>query len=115
MPFSEFEIKRLQKIVGRYIEKKRPPEDIRDEVDLSCRIEGQSVEILEIRQLWNNPDEKIEKPVAKATYVKSRKLWRIFWQRADLKWHRYDPEPEVDTIDDFIDIVERDEFASFFG
>ncbi|MCG8306242.1 MAG: DUF3024 domain-containing protein [Cytophagales bacterium] len=115
MPFSEFEIKKKQKIVGQYIEKNRPPADIRSEVDMSFRIEGQSVVIFEIRPLWNNPEEKIEEPVAKATYVKSRKLWKIYWQRADLKWHRYDPDPEVDTIDEFIDIVERDEFACFFG
>ncbi|MGH8716972.1 MAG: DUF3024 domain-containing protein [Burkholderiales bacterium] len=30
-------------------------------------------------------------PVAKATYVKAQDVWKVFWQRADLKWHRYDP------------------------
>ena len=57
MAFSEFEIKKLQKIVGRYIDKHRPPEHLRNEVDLSFRIQGQSVEIFEIRPLWNNPEE----------------------------------------------------------
>lgn len=85
MPFSEFEIKRLQKIVGRYVKKNRPPANIRKEVDLSFRIEGQSVEIFEIRPLWNKPEEKIEEPVAKATFVMSRKMWKIYWQRADLQ------------------------------
>ena len=115
MPFSEFEIKRLQKIVGGYIEENRPPADIRDEVDLSFRIEDNSIVIFEIRPLWNDPEEKIEEPVAKASFVKSRKVWKIYSQRADLKWHRYDPDPEVDTIDEFIDIVDRDEFACFYG
>ena len=40
MAFSEFEIKRIQKVVGQYIEKHRPPEHLRDEVDLSFRITG---------------------------------------------------------------------------
>ena len=115
MAFSEFERKRIEKNVGRYIEEKRPPAEIRDEVDLSFRIEGQSVEIFEIRPLWDNPKEKIEEAVAKATYVKSRNLWKVYWQRADLKWHRYDPDPEVDTIDDFLKVVESDDCSCFFG
>lgn len=49
MPFSEFEIKRLEKIVGQYIEKNRPPVDIRNQVDLSFKIEGQSVIIFGVR------------------------------------------------------------------
>ena len=41
-------------------------------------------------------------------------MWKAYWQRADLKWHRYDPDPEVDTINDFIKLVEEDEFGCFF-
>jgi len=115
MVFSEFERKRIQKIVGQYIEKRRPPEHLRDEVDLSFRVKGQSVQIFEIRPLWNNPGKKIEEPVAKTTYVKTQNTWKVYWQRADLKWHRYDPDPEVDSIEKFIEIVERDEYGCFFG
>ena len=115
MAISEFERKRVEKIVGRYIEKRRPPAEIRDQVDLSFRIEGQSVVIFEIRPFWNAPKEKIEEPVAKGTYVKSRNLWKVYWQRADLKWHMYEPDPEVDTIDDFIEVVDSDEYGCFFG
>lgn len=115
MAFSEFEIKRINNIVGRYIVENRPPVNIRDKVDMSFRIEGHSVEIFEIRPLWDNPKEKIEEAIAKATYVKSRKVWKVFWQRADLKWHRYEPDPEVDSIDDFVKIIELDEYACFFG
>ena len=115
MALSEFETKRIQNIVGKYIEKNRPPKKIRDQVDLSFRISGQSVEIFEIRPMWNDPAEKIELPVAKSTYVKSRKVWKVFWQRADLKWHRYDPVPEVDAIEKFIELVENDDYACFYG
>jgi hypothetical protein len=115
MAFSEFEMKRIQKVVGRYVEENRPPVGVRDKVDLSYRVEGQSVLIFEIRPLWSNPEEKIEEPVAKAIYVKSRNLWRVYWQKADLKWHRYDPDPEVSNIEDFINIVGLDKYACFFG
>jgi len=115
MALSEFETKRIQKILGKYIEKNRPPEKVRDQVDLSFRISDQSVEIFEIRPVWNNPAEKIELPIAKSTYVKSRKIWKVFWQRADLKWHRYDPDPEVGSVEEFVKLVEEDDYACFFG
>ncbi|MBN1532951.1 MAG: DUF3024 domain-containing protein, partial [Spirochaetes bacterium] len=39
----------------------------------------------------------------------------IYWQRRDLKWHRYEPDPEVDTLEEFLDIVDADDYASFWG
>jgi hypothetical protein len=115
MALSEFEQKKIEKIVREYVEKHRPPAHIRDKVDLSFRVKGQSVEIFEIRPRWNDPTERIEESVAKATYVKSKHNWKIFWQRADLKWHRYDPVPEVKTIEQFLDVVEKDQYSCFFG
>ena len=115
MAFSEFEIKRYEKVVGAWVEKHRPPAQMRDQVDLGYRIKGQSVEIFEIRPFWSDPSEKIEESVAKTTYVKCQDYWKVFWQRADLRWHRYDPDPIVDTLEEFLDIVEKDEYACFYG
>ncbi len=115
MALTELETKRIEKAVSAFVENKRPPAMMRDQVDLGYRISGQSVEIFEIRPLWENPAQKIESPVAKATWVKSTRKWRIYWQRADQKWHRYDPDPEVDTLEEFFSIVEKDNYACFFG
>lgn len=60
------------------MKKHRPLPHIRKEVDMSYRQEGQSIEIFEIRPLWNNPDELIEEQIAKATYVKSKKKFIEF-------------------------------------
>ena len=115
MALSEFETKKCEKLVREYVEKHRPPSHLRNQVDLSFRVKGQSVEIFEIRPLWNDPKKKIEEAVAKATYVKSQGIWKIYWQRADLKWHRYDPDPEVKTLEEFLRVVEKDEYACFYG
>jgi len=53
--------------------------------------------------------------VAKATYVRSRGVWRVFWQRRDLKWHSYEPKPEVKSVDEFALLVSEDTHACFFG
>ena len=115
MAISEFEIKRLEKIVGAFIEKRRPPPSIRKELDLGFRIEGQSAELFEIRPAWQKPGEYRQNPFAKATFVKSQGIWKIYWQRADLKWHSYQPNPVVKTIEEFLAVVERDEYGCFFG
>lgn len=115
MPFSEFEIRKYEKVVGQFIKKRRPPPHIRSQVDLAFRVDGQSVEIFEVRPVWRKPEKKMEHPVAKATYVKTQRIWRIYWKRADLKWHCYEPNPEVGTIEDFIALVDKDEYACFFG
>lgn len=115
MAISEFEIKKCEKLVSEYVERHRPPPYMRNEIDLAYRIENQSVEIFEIRPWWKNPEKKIEESIAKATYVKSRGIWKIYWQRADLKWHLYEPQPEVASLEAFLDVIEKDEYACFYG
>ena len=115
MALSEFEIKRCEKLVGQYVESRRPPAHIRNDLDFAFRIKGQSVEIYEIRPAWREPGVKIESPVAKTTYVKTQQIWKIYWMRADMKWHSYQPNPDVKSIEEFLEIVERDEYGCFYG
>lgn len=115
MAINIFEINRYEKVVGQYIENNRPPVEIRDQVDLAFRIEKQSVIIFEIRETWDQPGKKHEEQIAKATYIKKTNLWKIYWQRADLKWHLYKPTPETKTIEDFLAVVEKDECSCFWG
>ena len=115
MTLSELERKRFERTVGAFVERRRPPAHIRPKLDLGYRVAGQSVEIFEIRPRWNKPTEKVEGAVAKATFVKRHRTWKVFWQRADLKWHRYDPAPEVPSLERFLELVEKDEYSCFFG
>lgn len=115
MALSEFETKRIEKEVRAFVEKRRPPPHIRPELDLGFRVKGQSVEIFEVRPRWRHPEEKLEHSVAKATYVKAQRIWKVYWQRADLKWYAYEPNPQVETLEEFLAVVDRDEYACFFG
>ena len=113
--FSEIERRRFEKIVDAYVQRRRPPPHIRKELDISFRIRGQSVELFEVRPAWQRPGETIEHPIIKATYVKRSNLWKVYWRRADLKWHRYNPEPEASSIEQVLAIAERDEYGCFYG
>ncbi len=50
-----------------FLDKRRPPEHIRHELDLGYRIEGQSVVIFSIRPHYQNKEEIFEEPIAKTT------------------------------------------------
>ena len=115
MAFTELEAKRVERGLAAFLKKRRPSAHLRSEVDISYRIDGQSVEIFEIRPRWNDPTVKVESPFAKTVFVRSRQAWKIYWRRADLKWHAYAPTPLVRTFDEFIAIVDEDESACFFG
>ena len=54
---------------------------------LYCLLPGQSIELFEIRPQWDKPKIKQEYPFAKATFVRAKGRWKIYWKRADLKWH----------------------------
>ena len=115
MALNEIERKRVEKAVDAFIQKRRPAPHIRPELDLGFRVAGQSVEIFEIRPRWKEPDVKMEHPVAKATFVRSQALWKIFWMRADLKWHGYEPLPVANSIEKFLAAVDEDRHACFWG
>lgn len=115
MALTELERKRVEKAVDAFLDKRRPPPHIRPQLDIGYRISGQSIELFEIRPRWKEPNEKMEHPIAKATYVKSTALWKVYWQRADLKWHSYEPTPQVGSIEKFLALVDEDKHACFFG
>jgi DUF3024 family protein len=70
---------------------------------------GQSVEIFETGPRWREPlEEKHESPVVKATYVGERGVRRVFWQRRELKWHSYEPEPDVNSVEEFASLISED-------
>lgn len=115
MAFNDIERKHCERDLEKFMERHRPPPHIRPELDFGYRISGHSVEIFEIRLDWRNPKESMEHPVAKATFVRTRNLWRVFWMRQDLKWHGYDPNPEARNLEEFLAVVGRDEHCCFFG
>jgi hypothetical protein len=115
MALSELETKRVERVLEKFMEKRRPAPHIRPKLDFGYRIVGQSLELFEIRPYWKDPAKKIESSFAKATFVRTTATWRVFWQRADLKWHSYEPAPNVESVDKFLDIVAEDKHACFFG
>ena len=110
----ENEIEIIEVMEG-FLINSRPPEEIRDQLDLSYKIENQSVIVFEIRPVWNNPTEKIECKIAKATYIQKDTTWAVFWFMSDMKWHGYKPNSKVKSLMEFIKIIEEDKHGCFWG
>ena len=113
MAFSELELARVHRTMAAYIARRRPRPEIREELDIGYSVEGQSVIIHEDRRRYDG--SRILEPVAKATWVKTQKVWKIFWMRADLRWHGYEPLAQVHTLDDVLAGVDADPYGCFWG
>ena len=112
MAFSEIELARIQNTMDSYIQRIRPKPEIRSQLDISYKVVDQSLEIFEIRPDMNG--KIMQSPIAKTTFVRTDRTWKIFWMRADLKWHGYETK-SVRTLEEFIAIVEKDEYCCFWG
>jgi len=113
MAFSKDELAKIQDVVGGYIERIRPKdENIRKQLDLAFRVEGQSVYLFEIR-----PDMRgriMTHDVAKLTFVRTENVWKVYWMRANLKWYPYETT-NLKTIAGVVKTVETDTFGCFWG
>ena len=112
---NEIEKQKIYKVVGEFVARRRPEPSIRAQVDLAYRLTGQSIEIFEIRPVWDGNGETQEFPIAKATFVRTRGIWQLYWQRADLKCHSYEPLPQARTIEEIIAEIDADPNCCFWG
>ena len=102
-------------LMENYVERIRPPHDIRHQLDIGYKIDNQSIILLEIRPSFRDPKVLSESEYAKATYVKSENKWKVYWMRGNLKWTLYEPRPKVKNLKDFVELVEEDKYHCFKG
>jgi len=101
--------------IQSFIKRNRPPIEIRDKLDLGYSYHKNVIEIFEIRPEWNDPAKSQNLPYAKIRYVKTQKIWKLYWMRASGKWQSYDPFPESTNLDDIIEIIDSDSYGCFKG
>ncbi|SGY97034.1 Putative uncharacterized protein [Moritella viscosa] len=65
--------------------------------------------------MWNDPTKNTEVLVAKFTYVKKDKIWKLYWLRQNLKWQVYESEGINQYLDPLLEIVQEDRQACFWG
>lgn len=108
-------MKECVRAVGAFIEKRRPRVEIRAQVDYRAYIRGSTVDLVEVRPAWNKPKRICETAVARIRWVATQRVWRLYWMRADLKWHAYPNLSEARTIAEALAEVDADPICCFFG
>jgi len=90
------------------------PEKVADKVqNIVEKVKGDYI-LIEIRPRWDGslgPWTKL--PVAKISYNKSSKSWRVYWMRASERWQYY--PTKVKTLVKILEIIKRDKQGCFWG
>jgi len=112
--FSEFELARIGKIVGGLCHRRSPPE-LKDQLSVEYEIKLHDVVIIEKRSRWDGSPGHTKTDVAKIKLVRTVNEWRLFWMRADLRWHSYQPLASSRYMEDLVDEVDADPYGCFWG
>jgi hypothetical protein len=114
MPLPEAEKERVGAVLDRYCDEKIPAQ-IRHQVRLTYRFDGNAIVLYEERPRFDHPSEWIELNVAKFRYFVGRRDWVLFWRDRNSKWHRYDLVPPSQQFEDLLREVEADPTCIFWG
>lgn len=99
-----------------FIDDKRPKdEEVRKQLDFGYSWDGQTALLFEIRPQWNDPTNILELPFARLSFVKSTKLWKLYWMRGSGKWEAYEPKPEACNLQEMLTEIRHDGYGCFFG
>ena len=93
----------------------RVPPEVRDQLKICHRTEGNSIVLFGYRPRYLKPDEWIEHPYAKFTYVAKTGRWKLFWMPSTMRWRTYHGLPEAATFQAAFDELEADPLCCFFG
>jgi len=116
MAFTDIEIaEHLRVLEDSFWSRRRPPLHLRDRIREGQRFSEQAIELFFVRPAFNRPGEHTEESIAKVEFVRSHGVWRIFWKRADGRWHAYQHRPEAKSLVDALREIDADSLHCFFG
>lgn len=98
-----------------FIKKNRPPAEMRDQLDLGYSYNKNVIELFEIRPIYSKPGEYQNLSFAKIKYVKTQKMWKLYWMRASGKWQGYEPLSESTNLDEILSTIDEDSYGCFKG
>jgi hypothetical protein len=115
MAFTEFESEANAKAVAQFVAKRRPPEHIRGRLDLGIEEKAQAFEVFSLVPHYQKKNTTMRNNVARVRFVRSRDEWHLYCQRADLRWHLYEPDPVHSTLHHALRVIDEDKYCCFFG
>lgn len=95
--------------------RRRPKLNLRAEIREGQHFDRQSIVLFYARPSFLDRRKWTNHEIAKVTYVRTQRVWRLFWMRADMKWHGYPYYPETETLAEALRVIDRDAYCCFFG
>ncbi len=102
-------------LLYEYHEFIRPPEHIRNMLDIGYTYDGRVIEFFEIRPDWEDKTIIRHHPYVQIRFVKSSGVWKLYWLRASGKWELYKPFPESDDLEKILECIDEDKYHCFKG
>ena len=104
-------------MIQSYVIGKRPSVEIRDRLDYGFKYEKNAYEIFEVRPVWNSrdPSDYQKLSFVRIRYIKSTRIWKLYWMRGSGKWELYKPFPESTSLDKLLTTIDNDAFGCFYG
>ena len=114
LAFSELELQRIEGVLAPFC-RRRSPAHARDQVRTEYRVQGHEVLIVEVRVVWDDPTRWTELGVAKLKFNRKTGEWKLFWQRASLKWEMCRPLLANRDLTVLVAEIDRAPHGCFFG
>ena len=114
MALSELTKKMAQKSLDDLFDK-RVPIHVRDKIRFGHTVRGNSITLLEIRPVYNDPTRHTEMSVAQFRYDDETKKWTLYCCDRNSKWHEYLDILPSNVFADLVAEVDRDPTGIFWG
>lgn len=95
--------------------KRHKDEELRKQLDFGYFWNGQTALLFEFSPQRNNPTNILELLFAKLRFVKSSKLWKLYWMRRSGRWEAYEQKPEASNLQKILTEIDHDGYGCFFG
>lgn len=105
---------KANKTLEKFCHERIPPH-ARDQVKLEFEFRGNTVTLIEVRPVWNNPSRHTHSPVAQFRFDVDSMKWNLYCCDRNSKWHLYTQTEPTADFDLLIKEVDRDPTRIFWG
>jgi hypothetical protein len=111
---SELELRQVDKAMQSLLKPRVVPH-VMSGGQVSYRVKGHEVVLYTMRPHYRDHSNLLEFELAKFKFVRTTKLWHLYWQRANGKWEGYEPRAISKQLDELAREVLVDPHGCFWG
>ncbi len=114
MPLPEFTKKLVETRLDEYCNKEIP-KDLRDQIRLGYKINGNKVTLIESRPFYLDPKKWTETPLAQFRFDAETKKWGLYFMDRNSRWRPYDLVEESADFEKLLEALDEDRTGIFWG